>query len=133
MVKTPIVLHIRSKDAVYYTTYADGSAGLSYCFPQAFDLYEAHAIKLLYLHGCRKPVLVQFTYVELQGLNRDIMKILGTSIPGSNVYIPVSNNYIPASGGIILTTMDCTPITELDDICLGLHLVPMRLLDCRHQ
>ena len=128
MVKPPVVLHIRSNDAVYYTKYSDGSAGLSYCFPNVFDLYEQHAVKLLYVVGCRKPVFIQFTYCDFQGLNKEPIKILGCSIPGSNVYVPVSAEYIPAAGGIIITNMDGTPINELDDLYLGLHLVPIRTL-----
>ena len=128
MVKPPVVLHIRSNDAVYHTLYDNGTIGLSYCFPNAMDLYEPHAIKLLYVHGCDKPVLLQFTYVEFQGHNKEPIKLLGTSIPGSNVYVSLSNDYLPASGGIIISHLDSTPIDKLYDICLGLHLVPIRTL-----
>ena len=132
MVKPPVVLHIRSKDAVYYTTYSDGSAGLSYCFPDVFEIYEPHAIKLIYVHGFSKPVYLQFTYIEFQGHNREPIKLLGTSLPGSNTYIPISTEYIPASGGIIIKNMDDTPINQLDDCYLGLHLVPIRTLPTWH-
>lgn len=124
VLKTPVVLTVRSVDAVYWSLQPDGSAGLSYSFPDGFDIQRPHAVKLLYVHGCSKPVFVKWTPIELQGLNRNPCHLLGTSLPASNVYIPIHSSYIVGTGYFLLSNMDMTPITQLDDIVLAIHLSP---------
>ena len=125
--KTPIVLTIRSVDSgVAYAIQSDGTASLSYCLPQPFDLEEPHAVKLLYIKGPKKHVVCQANFLELQGFNREPMMILGTSITGTNVYVPVRTNYIAAVGWITIANLDGTPIDKLENTTLALHLIPMR-------
>ena len=128
VLKTPIVLTVRSLDAVYWTTESDGTAALSYNFPDHFDVERPHAVKLLYVHGFSKPVFVKSTFIELQGLNRNPYHLLGTSIPSSNVYVPVHVNYIVATGYFLFSHVDTTPIQVLDDVVLAIHLVPIDVL-----
>ena len=124
--KTPIVLTIRSMDSgVGYAIQSDGTAALSYCLPEPFDLKEPHAVKLLYIKGPKKHVVCTANFIELQGFNREPMMILGTSVTGSNVYIPVRTNYIAAVGWITISHLDGTPIEKLENTILALHLVPM--------
>ena len=91
--KTPIVLTIRSVDSgVGYELQDNGTAALSYVLPQAFDLQEPHAVKLLYIKGPKKHVVCVANFIEPQGFNRDPMGVLGTSASDSNVYVPLRTN-----------------------------------------
>ena len=124
--KTPIVLTIRSVDSgVGYEIQSDGSASLSYCLPEPFDLSEPHAVKLLFIKGPEKHVICEANFVEPQGFNREPATVLGTSVAGSNVYIPLRSNYVPAVGWLTLSNLDATPIDQLQPTILALHLVPM--------
>ena len=126
VLKTPIVLTIRSADSgVGYDIQSDGTAALSYCLPEPFDLDEPHAVKLLYIKGPKKDVICTANFVELQGLNREPMMVLGTSVTGTNVYVPVRGRYIAAVGWITLHHLDGSPIEKLVPTTLALHLVPM--------
>ena len=127
--KTPIVLTIRSVDSgVKYEIQSDGSASLSYCLPQAFDLKEPHAVKLLYIKGPKKHVVCTANFIELQGFNREPVMVLGTSVTGSNVYIPLRTNYVAGVGWITISHLDGSPIDKLENTILALHLVPMSLV-----
>ena len=128
VLKTPIVLTVRSKDAVFWSIQSDGSVGLSYAFPDAFSMERPHAVKLLYVEGCSKPVFVKWTSIELQGLNEDPYHLLGTSIPHSNVYIPIHSPYVVGSGYFIMSNMDMTPFESLFDVVMAIHLVPIDVL-----
>lgn len=123
--KTPVVLRIRSSDSVYYSLKGDGTASISYCLPQGFDVTQPHAIKLLYVNGPSKPVFCHCNFIQLQAFNMGPSNILGTSMPGTNTYVPVGTNYVPAVGWITIENMDGSPIEELEDINLALHLVPI--------
>ena len=125
--KTPNVLTIRTLDSgVAYEIQSDGSASLSYCFPEPFDLQEPHAVKLLYIKGPKKHVVCVANFIEPQGFNRDPMGVLGTSASDSNVYVPLRTNYLPAVGWFTLFHLDGTPIESLNTTVLALHLVPMK-------
>ena len=127
--KTPVVLTIRSKDSgVSYALGRDGSASLSYCFPEPLSLREDHSVKLLYVMGPSQHVVVKANFVENQGFNQDPLMILGTSISGSNVYIPVRLDYITAIGWLTISNLDGSPMDEAEPIVLALHFVPTRLV-----
>lgn len=119
------VFHIRSVDSVYYNLRGDGTASLSYSFPEDMDLARPHAIKIIYINGPKKPVFINSNFIELQGLNSTLMMLLGTSLPNSNVYVPIRSNYISRVGWMIIHNMDGSPITQLDPINIGLHIVPV--------
>ena len=75
--KTPIVLTIRSLDSgVAYQPQGDGSAALSYCFPEPFDLWQPHAMKLLYVHGPKKPIVCCASFLEPQAFNQEYNMVL---------------------------------------------------------
>ena len=125
--KTPIVLTIRSSDSgVGYDIQSDGTASLSYILPEAFDLQEPHAVKLLYVKGPKKDVMCCANFIEPQCLNRDPVQVLGTSINSSNVYIPLRTNYVTSVGWFIISHLDGTSMRRADPIVLALHLVPTR-------
>ena len=124
MNQTPIVLVIQSKDAVDYRLRDDGTVSLSFCFPEPFDIDTPHVVKLLRVHGPRKPIFVTCNFIRRQALNRDYKLLLGTSFPGANTYVPVQGNYIPAVGYFIISHLDGTRIRRADNITLWLHLVP---------
>ena len=124
--KTPIVLTIRSVDSgVGYELQENGTAALSYILPQAFDLQEPHAVKLLYIKGPKKHVICCANFIETQGLNREPAMVLGTSVAGSNVYIPVRSNYFAGVGWLTLSNLDGSRIDELHPTILAVHLVPI--------
>lgn len=126
VLKTPIVLTIRTIDSgVAYDIQSDGSASLSYCLPEPFDLDEPHAVKLLYIKGPKKHVACVANFIETQGFNREPLNVLGTSVANSNVYVPIRSNYITAVGWLTLFNLDGTPIESLDPTILALHLVPL--------
>ena len=125
--KTPVVLTVRSVDSgVGYNIQPDGTAALSYVFPESLDLQEPHAVKLLYLKGPEKHVFCTASFIEPQGFNRDPLGILGSSITGSNVYIPLSTNFLSSVGWFILSNIDGTPIDKLEATILALHFIPLK-------
>lgn len=124
--KPPLVLHLRSRDGVSYNLRGDGTATLSYCLPEyGWDVSgEPHAVKLLYTHGLSKPAYISASFVKLQGHNSDYSHILGTTLPGTNVYVPVGTHYVAGTGWVTIANMDGSPIQKLEPICLAMHLVP---------
>ena len=124
-IKTPVVIHLRSRNAPIFEEQRDGKMSLTYCLPGSMKLDGPHKVKLLYVHGAGEPIMVHCGFVQPQGLDRDMVQVLGTSLPHSNVYVPITSSFISQVGAITIESVTGANLRQpIHDLVLALHIVP---------
>ena len=122
---TPTLVVLRSREAVFQALHHDGSSSLTYQLPQSLELTKPHKAKLLFLLGGEGGHLIcRASFVAQQIMGNQQSKILGTSVPDSNVYVALDGNYVPAVGWLSFERLDGSPILEEPDLFLAIHICP---------
>ena len=124
--KTPLLVVIDSEKALHGTLQSDGSYSLTYELANSLILEEPHVAKLLYLRSdTEKELVCTASFAKQQSLDGEEARILGTSLPHSNVYVPVDGNHIPAIGWLSFSHLDRTPMIKEPLMFLAIHVIKL--------
>ena len=123
--ETPVVLHLRARNAINIELQSDGTARLSFAIPEMTNLVGGHEAKLLCVYGNPQPILVTCNFVRCQALDSSPVSVLGSSLSHANTYVPLRSEHMPSHCDFIFHNISGDPINSLADVYLAIRIVPV--------